>query len=189
MSSETFLLEAGLARAGCLGLCLGGFWASPRTETPELLSPVPVFEGRLLATFATGAHCCLTLSLVSTRTPHIFSCKVYQQVRPSLLWSMGFFIPSCRTLHFLLLNVVMFLWDISLACWSPSEQQLNYPLHQALLPSVSLMRVCSVPSSSSVLSTSVKVGSRLKIEFHFPVGPIFHCVLVVKIRYAGAQQF
>lgn len=110
MSSETFLLEAGLARAGCLGLCLGGFWASPRTETRELLSAVPVFEGRLLATFATGAHCCLTLSLVSMRTPHIFSCKVYQQVRPSLLWSMGFFIPNCRTLYFPLLNVAMFLW-------------------------------------------------------------------------------
>ena len=63
-----------------------------------------------LAFLAARAHCWLMVNLSSTSTPRSFSAELLSsRSAPSLYWCIGLFLPRCRTLCLLLLNLIRFL--------------------------------------------------------------------------------
>lgn len=87
-------------------------WAQGKDHCPRLAGrAVPEQPRRLLAFLATRAHCCLLLSLVSLSTHRHFSTKLLSSWSdPRIEEYMGLLVPTCRVLHFPLLNFIRFLF-------------------------------------------------------------------------------
>jgi len=67
-----------------------------------------------------AAYCCRMFSLVSTRTPRLFSAKLLSSwIPPSMCWCLGSFLTSCRTVHFSLWNFTRSLSPPP-SCWGSS---------------------------------------------------------------------
>ena len=109
-----------------------------------------------LAFLAARAHCWLMVNLSSTRTPRSHSTELLsRRSTPSLYWCMGLFLPSCRTLHLPLLNLIRFL-SAQLSSLSRSRWMAAQPAGVSTTPpsfvsSTNLLRVHSNSSSRSLM--------------------------------------
>lgn len=105
---------------------------------------------RLLAFFATKAHCWLVVKSLSTRTPRSFCTKLLSiQSVPSACCCIVLFLPSCWTCHFFLLNFMILL--SAHFCTLPRFLwRAMYPSHLPLTP-LSFVLPKNLPSVCSVL--------------------------------------
>jgi len=125
----------------------------------------PFFFNVLLDTMgllATKAHCWLTAHLLSTRTPRSFSEELLSSISvPNLYWCMQLFLPTCRTLHLPLLNLIRFLFvqpsSLSRSHWMAVQTSGVSTTPFSFVSSANLLRVGSIPLSWSLMKMSNKI--------------------------------
>ena len=116
-----------------------------------------------LVFLAARAHCWLMVNLSSTRTPRSLSAEMLSsRSTPSLYWCMGLFLPTCRTLHLPLLNLIRFqsaeLSSLSRSRWTTAQPSGVSTTPPSLVSSANLLRVHSSSSSRSLMKKLNKTG-------------------------------
>lgn len=105
-----------------LHLCITRAELSGRITSLDLLAMLFLMQPRrLLAFLAARAHFWLVVNMLVEKSSRSFSAELRSsQMAPRLYWSLGLFMPRCRTSYFHLLNFTRFFSShfFSLLRWS-----------------------------------------------------------------------